>query len=123
MLVTTYNGLYARSFVPPAVAQIGGIVVPLLLLSFSSYLGLSKLRGQWHAIAALPLFTGGVILLLPLVGIVYLDTHYQKYLPKVSLWNDLIFPVLLSTVVASGILLSGVVWMSVEVFRRRKGNQ
>jgi len=122
-LVTVYNELYARSSIPPAVAQIGGIVVPLLLLSIAGSLPLSKMRGPWHVVSVLPLLLGGLILLLPLVGIVYLDTHHQKYLPKGSLWNNLISPGLPSTIVASGILLGGVVWISIDAFRGRHSNQ
>ena len=118
MLVTVYNGLYARSSIPPVAAQIGGIVVPILLLSFAGYLGLMKLQGLWHAIAALPLFTGGSILLLPLAGIVYLDTHYQQYIRNISLLDNLISPLMLSTIATSCILLSGAAWVCIDTFRR-----
>ncbi|HEY1612200.1 MAG TPA: hypothetical protein VGF97_00735 [Rhizomicrobium sp.] len=121
--ITVFRGLYARGPVPPEVAQIGGVAVPLFLLSVAGYLALQGLRGMWHIIAALPLFIFGLIFLLPLVGSVYLDTHYQRYIPNVSLLRDLTSPLLLSTTTAAGMLLSGVVWIGIDTFRGRQNKQ
>ena len=123
LMVETINGLFARGRNRFDTARIGGVAMPILLLSVAGYLALSKLRGAWHVIAAVPLLTGGLILLLPLVGIVYLDSHYPQYTPTVSLLDALISPLLLSTIAASGMLLSCVVWVGIDTFRGHQNKQ